>query len=100
VPVTRWRWLAAGGVLVVAGAAALALLGSAPVMPSAFTNPLSRFLEPGVAVWWLVLGGPFRSAPASAAGIAFAAAANAALWLLALWLVVVAARAAREYRTR
>jgi hypothetical protein len=86
--------------LVIASATALALLGSGAAMPSAFRSPLSRFVEPGVAVWWLVLGGPFRSAPASAAGIAVAAAANAALWLLALWLVVVAARAAREYRAR
>jgi hypothetical protein len=86
--------------LAIASGSALALLGSVTAMPSAFRNPLSRFVEPGVAVWWLVLGGPFRSAPASTGGIAFAAAANAALWLLTLWLVVVAVRAAREYRTR
>lgn len=86
--------------LVIASASALALLGSVTAMPSAFRNPLSRFVEPGVAVWWLALGGPFRSAPASTAGIAVAAAANAALWLLTLCLVVVAVRAAREYRAR
>jgi len=95
----RW-WLAASVLLVVASAAALALLGSSPVMPSVFRNPMSRFVEPGVAVWWLVLGGPFRSAPASASGIAFAAAANAALWLVALWLVALGVRAIRKPRKR
>jgi hypothetical protein len=65
-----------------------------------FRNPLSRFVEPGVAVWWLVLGGPFRSAPASAVGIAVAAAANAALWGLVLWLGVVVVRAVREFQNR
>ena len=81
------RWLVVAVALVVASATALAVLGSVTAMPSAFRNPLSRFVEPGVAVWWLVLGGPFRSAPASAVGIAVAAAANAALWCLVLWLV-------------
>jgi len=86
--------------LAIASAPALALLGSVTAMPSAVRNPLSRFVEPGVVVWWLVLGGPFRSTPASAFGIAFAAAANAALWLLALWLMVLVVRAIRKLRTR
>lgn len=86
--------------LVVASATALAVLGSVTAMPSAFRNPLSRFVEPGVAVWWLVLGGPFRSAPASAVGIAVAAAANAAAWGLVLWLVGIVVRAVREFKTR
>lgn len=94
------RWLAAAMALAIASATALALLGSVPAMPSAFRNPLSRFAEPGVAVWWLVLGGPFRSAPASAVGIAVAAAANAASWCLVLWLVGVVVRAVREFKKR
>ena len=51
-------------------------------------NPLSDFVQPGVTVWWFVLGGPFRVAPSSAGGIAFAAVANAVLWLAAIWVVV------------
>jgi hypothetical protein len=93
---TRRWWLVAVVVLAIASASALALLGSATVMPSAFRNPLSRFVEPGVAVWWLVLGGPFRSVPSSASGIALAAAANAALWSLVLWFVVAVVRAVRH----
>ena len=87
----RW-WCLSAVVLAITSATALTALGSITVMPSVFRNPLSGFVEPGVAVWWLVLGGPFRSIPASASGIAFAAAANAALWLVALWLAVVTVR--------
>jgi hypothetical protein len=79
-------------VLAITSATALTALGSTTVMPSVFRNPLSSFVELGVAVWWLVLGGPFRSLPASASGIAFAAAANAALWLTVSWLVVATVR--------
>jgi hypothetical protein len=75
-------------VLVAASAAALVALASSAVMRSAIRDPLHDFVQPGVTVWWLVLGGPFRTAPSSPTGIAFAAASNAALWLLALWVVV------------
>ena len=89
---TRRWWCLFAVVLAITSATALTALGSITVMPSVFRNPLSSFVEPGVAVWWLVLGGPFRSLPASASGIAFAAAANAALWLGALCLAVVTVR--------
>ncbi len=59
-------------------------------------SPLSEFVQPGVTVWWFVLGGPFRSAPFSPTGIAFAAITNAALWLLVLWFVVAIVRAIRR----
>jgi hypothetical protein len=58
-----------------------------------------RFCTVGVTVWWFVLGGPFRSAPSSPAGIAFAAA-NAALWLLVLLFVVAVVRAVRRMLVR
>ena len=74
--------------LVVASAVALALLSSGGVIPSVVRNPLSDFVQPGVTVWWLVLGGPFRVAPSSASGIAFAAVANAVLWVVTIWFVV------------
>ena len=74
--------------LVVVSAVSLALLSSGGVIPSMARNPLSDFVQPGVTVWWLVLGGPFRVAPSSASGIAFAAVANGVLWLAAIWFVV------------
>jgi hypothetical protein len=46
------------------------------------------------------LGGPFRSAPSSSAGIAFAAVANAALWLLVLLFVVAVVRAVSRMLVR
>jgi hypothetical protein len=83
-------------VLTIVSAAALALLASAETIPSAIRDPLSDFVEPGVTVWWFVLGGPFRSAPSSLTGIAFAAVANAALWLLVLLFAVAIVRAVRR----
>jgi len=96
ISITRRWWLIAAAVLAIVSAAALTLLTSGQVVPSAVRDPFVDFVEPGVTVWWLVLGGPFRSAPTSPAGIAFAAATNAALWLLAWWLVMSIVRAVRR----
>ena len=85
-------WLLAAAMLATASAAILALLASGVSIPSLVRNPLSDFVQPGISIWWLVLGGPFRTIPYSAWGIAFAAAANAASWLLALWIAVVFVR--------
>ena len=74
--------------LVIASAVSLTLLSRDGVIPSVVRNPLSDFVQPGVTVWWLALGGPFRVGPTSASGIAFAAVANAVLWLAAIWLAV------------
>ena len=79
-----------------ASAGVLTLLASSDVMPSVARDPLSDFVQPGVAVWWLVLGGPFRCAPHSATGIAVAAIANALLWLLVIWFAVAIVSALRR----
>lgn len=72
------------------------LLNSVHIMPSWFRDPLSNFVEPGVAIWWLVLGGPFRTRPDSVTGIAFAALANAVLVSFALWIIAFAVRVIRR----
>jgi len=95
-PGTHRSWSLAAAVLVIVSGAALALLVSAEVIPTILRNPLFDFVQPGVTIWWFVLGGPFRSAPSSLAGIAFAAIANAALWLLLLFCVVAAVRIFRR----
>jgi hypothetical protein len=94
--VMRWPWFLAAAVLAIISAAALAWLASGAVLPSGVRNAASDFVQPGVTIWWLVLGGPFRSAPSSFTGIAFAAAANATLWLLVLLFAVVVVRAVRR----
>lgn len=94
--VARWWWLFGVLVLATASVAALALIASGETIPSTVRDPLLTFVQPGVAVWWFVLGGPFRTVPFSAAGISFAAGANAALWSTVLWCGVAIVRAARR----
>ena len=91
----KW-WLLAAAMLAVASMTALAVLASGEVIPSRLRNPMAEFVEPGVDVWWLILGGPFRSAPSSLVGIAFAALTNATLWLLVLWFVMLIVRVVRR----
>jgi hypothetical protein len=85
---TRRHFLIVAVGLAIASASALVLIASANVIPSLIRDPISDFVQPGVTVWWFVLGGPFRVAPSSPSGISFAAMANAVFWLGALWLVV------------
>ena len=89
-------WFVLAVVLVIASAGALALLNSAEVLSSVLRDPLSDFVQPGVIIWWLVLGGPFRDLPSSPTGIAFAAAANAILWWLMLWFAAAIVRRVRR----
>ena len=94
-PARVW-WLLAAGILAMASVAALASISSGELIPSVVRDPLLAFVQPGVTVWWLVLGGPFRSAPSSPGGIALAAATNTLLYLLVVWLAVVGARVVRR----
>jgi hypothetical protein len=94
--VKRRAWVVAAVLLAIASVAALALLASTEVISSALRDPLVVFAAPGTTAWWFVLGGPFRNAPFSPAGIAFAAVANTVFWLLLLWAVVAAFHLIRE----
>jgi hypothetical protein len=89
----RWWRLLAAAALAIASAASMAVLASAATIPSIVRDPLSLFVQPGATIWWFVLGGPFRHAPLSPTGIAFAAAANSVSWLLVSWLAVALVRA-------
>ena len=77
--VRRKSWLLLAAMLAIASAIVLVWLQSTEVISSLVRDPLSDFVQPGITVWWFVLGGPFRTAPSSAGGIAFAAVANAFL---------------------
>jgi hypothetical protein len=93
-----WLWAAAG--LLVTSAAIPGLLASALVIPSWLRSPLTDFVQPGITVWWLVLGGPFQTGPSSPGGIAFAAIANAGLWLLVVVPIVAIVGAVRRVFAR
>src|SRR3954447_5744507 len=94
-PARAW-WLLAAGVLAMASVAALVSVASGAIIPSVIRDPLLAFVQPGVTVWWLVFGGPFRSVPSSPTGIAFAAATNTLLYLLVFWLAIAGARLVRR----
>jgi hypothetical protein len=94
-----WSWFLVAAVLAIVSAAAPALLASAEIIPSVIRNPISDFAQPGVTVWWFILGGLFRSVPSSPTGIAFAAVANAALWLLMLLLAIAVVHTVRRMLT-
>lgn len=94
--VTRWWFVLAAPLLATASVAALALLVSRETVPSAVRGPFSMFAEPGVSIWWLLHGGLFDYYPTSTVSIAFAAAANAAFWILLLGIGVATVRVARR----
>ena len=78
--------------LILASAAAMLLLSSAVALTSVIRYPISAFAEPGIAMWWLILGGPFQVGPQSSGGLLFTATGNTAFWLLILWLPVALLR--------
>lgn len=82
--------------LAIASAGGLLLLNSSESLGSSMGSPVAAFVSPGVSLWWFVLGGPFQSAPHTGGGIAFAAIANAILWLVPLWLILIVIRRIRQ----
>lgn len=57
-------------------------------------------MSPFARRWWLLAAATLTLASAAAVGVAFAAAVNAALWLLVLWLAVVLVNAGRVILSR
>jgi hypothetical protein len=86
-------WALVAVAIAMASVVALISLDPNRDIPSAIRNPLSEFVGPGVAVWWLVVAGPFRSVPSSPGGMAFAAAANTVLWLVVARFALAVVRA-------
>jgi hypothetical protein len=73
-----------------------------PYVPRPISAVLDAFVEPGAGLWWLTLGGPFRTSPADLAGLAVLVLGNTAFWVV-LWLIGattwrVAVRARRQAR--
>lgn len=64
----------------------LRLLGRPAWLPVPVKHALDAWLEPGLAVWWVTLGGPFQHAPTALGGYAVTLAGNVAFWGCAAWL--------------
>ncbi|MGH8457143.1 MAG: hypothetical protein ACRETW_00290 [Stenotrophobium sp.] len=79
--------------LLIVSATLLAFPAWSEWLPRMAAKLFSGFVQPGIVIWWFVLGGPYQTRPYSPSGIAFAIAANAAFWFLMLGLVVVIGRA-------
>jgi hypothetical protein len=56
--------------------------GQPGALPDTLSKLLGFFVEPGVLLWWLALGGPTAAFPADAVGRSIVVAANTAWWLL------------------
>jgi hypothetical protein len=101
----RSAWLALSIALFVLSSIAVAIRAAGPnseILPSALANTLSQFVEPGVSVWWLTMGGLFLAFPNTTEGYVAAVVGNTLFWLggaaiLAL-LVGVARRLMRSRR--
>jgi len=100
----RARWLAVAiGLLATGVAAACAgAYGYPEFVPRIVANALDQFLEPGLALWWLTLGGPFQSSPAHWSGYCVTILGNTLLWLVALVPLFLAIRVVqrRMFRRR
>ena len=90
--------LLAAVALFIASASVLMLLASSVVLPSPLAGIVSAFVQPGVAAWWFAFPSLFQATPGSLAGIAFAAAANALLWLLLAGVLGALLRRVRRHR--
>lgn len=95
----RW-WVIAAVAIALVSAAALAQLASGATIPSVVRTPLAWFVEPGVTVWWFILGTLFAYRPTTLMGIAFAAVVNTLLWLLAARLAVAGIHCTRRIFAR
>lgn len=97
---SRAIWYATTVVLLVASTGAVCLLASSAVIPAAVRVPLSAFAWPGVTAWWLFFPSLFQAVPSSPTGVAFAAIANAAVWIaLGISLSSLLRLAARLFAT-
>ena len=84
--------------LFLASGGAQSLLTSGQTLPSIVRDPLSGFVWPGSTAWWFAFGSLFQTVPTSPGAIAFAAAANAALWSLLGVVAVALLRRVRPLR--
>jgi hypothetical protein len=80
-------WAArSGGVLVLTVLVMALRRAGYPYVPRPISAVLEAFVEPGAALWWLTLGGPFRTSPADLAGLAVLVLGNTAFWVV-LWVI-------------
>jgi hypothetical protein len=94
----RSRWLIVAITLLAMSAAAVlaGAKGYPEFVPQIVVRTLDQFLEPGLALWWLTLGGPFQSFPARWAGYCVTIFGNALLWLALVSLIVFLTGVARR----
>ena len=87
----------AAAALFILGTGALWLL-TMPVHLGKWWRPVvDRFAGPGLAVWWLTMGGPFQTTPRNLPGILWSALANTAFWMALVVLVPVAIRRLKRW---
>jgi hypothetical protein len=96
----RSGWLTLSIALLVLSSIAVALRAAGPysgVVPAALANALGQFVEPGVSLWWLTMGGLFLSFPNTTEGYLATVIGNTLFWLGAAAILVFLVSVARRF---
>jgi hypothetical protein len=91
-----WLFILLSVGVATAGGIVIRATGYPAPIPQAITWALTAFVEPGLAIWWLTVGGAFQGFPSDGSGYLVAAGGNIAFWLLVAALATALARFARQ----
>lgn len=79
-----------------AGGVAVRLLHYPDAIPRWLAKSLEWVSNPGVAIWWLTLGGPFQDYPRSTMGYVIVVLASLLFWLLVVAAILLVVKAIRR----
>ena len=100
---SRNAWLLLTIGLLALSALAVAIRAAGPnsdVAPAVLASALRQFVEPGVSVWWLTMGGVFLAFPNTTGGYVAVVVGNTLFWLAVAAILALLAGAARVLRRR
>jgi hypothetical protein len=98
---TAWLMLTIG--LLVLSSIAVAIRAAGPnsdVAPAVLASALRQFVEPGVSLWWLTMGGVFLAFPNTTAGYVAAAIGNTLFWLAVAAILALLVGTTRRLKRR
>jgi threonine/homoserine/homoserine lactone efflux protein len=70
------------------------------IAPAVLASALRQFVEPGVSLWWLTMGGVFLAFPNTTAGYVAAAIGNTLFWLAVAAILALLVGTTRRLKRR